>query len=79
MAWNPLGDVIATGSNDKSIKLMRFDPDHYVQDGVESDLAIHNGTIRELAFMPDKPSVLVSGGAGSSIHSIDNFFYYSFM
>eukprot|EP00794_Sanderia_malayensis_P015995 gene15995-17606_t len=64
MAWNPLGDIIATGSNDKTIKIMRFDPDNYVQDGIENDLFIHNGTVRELAFMPDKPSMLLSGGAG---------------
>ncbi|XP_037078833.1 WD repeat-containing protein 47-like [Pollicipes pollicipes] len=27
MAWSPVGDLIATGSNDKTIKLMRFDAD----------------------------------------------------
>lgn len=64
MAWNPLGDIIATGSNDKSIKLLRFDADNFVQEGVETELAIHNGTVRELAFIADKPGVLVSGGAG---------------
>lgn len=64
MAWNPLGDVIATGSNDKSIKLLRFNPDTCVQEGGESDIFIHNGTVRELAFVPDKTEILVSGGAG---------------
>lgn len=24
MAWSPQGDLIATGSNDKTVKLMRF-------------------------------------------------------
>ena len=26
-AWNPAGNLIATGSNDKTIKLIRFDPE----------------------------------------------------
>ena len=26
-AWNPAGDVIATGSNDKTIRMTRFDVD----------------------------------------------------
>ena len=69
MAWNPLGDIIATGSNDKSIKLLRFDADNFVQEGVETELAIHNGTVRELAFIADKPGVLVSGGAGECLFS----------
>ena len=64
MAWNPLGDIIATGSNDKSIKLLHFDPDNYVQEGIEIELNIHNGTVRELSFVPDKPAILISGGAG---------------
>eukprot|EP00795_Rhopilema_esculentum_P010553 gene10553-19286_t len=64
VTWNPLGDIIATGSNDKSIKILRFDPDNCVQDGSESELNIHNGTVRELSFAPDKPAILISGGAG---------------
>ena len=27
LAWSPAGDLIATGSNDKTVKLMRFNPD----------------------------------------------------
>ena len=65
MTWNPLGDIIATGSNDKSIKLLRFDPDNCVQENAEAELNIHNGTVRELSFVPDKPAILVSGGAGT--------------
>ncbi len=72
MAWNPLGDVIATGSNDKSIKLLRFNPDTCVQEGGESDIFIHNGTVRELAFVPDKTEILVSGGAGRSPSILEN-------
>ena len=70
MTWNPLGDIIATGSNDKSIKLLRFDPDNFVQENAETELNIHNGTVRELSFVPDKPAILVSGGAGIKISCI---------
>ena len=27
LAWSPAGDLIATGSNDKTVKLMRFNAD----------------------------------------------------
>ena len=27
IAWNPLGDMLATGSNDKTIKMFRYNPD----------------------------------------------------
>lgn len=27
MAWTPMGDLMATGSNDKTVKLMKFNPE----------------------------------------------------
>jgi len=30
VGWNPLGDIIATGSNDKTIKMMRYNADTHV-------------------------------------------------
>nr|XP_053638184.1 WD repeat-containing protein 47-like [Cherax quadricarinatus] len=33
LAWSPLGDLVATGSNDKTVKLMRFNPDSCNMDG----------------------------------------------
>lgn len=59
---------MATGSNDKSVKLTRFDdtrkefgnPD-------EVELTMHDGTVRDICFIEDlsnKASLLVSGGAG---------------
>jgi WD40 repeat protein len=27
LAWTPIGDLMATGSNDKTVKLMRFNTD----------------------------------------------------
>ena len=29
VGWNPAGDILATGSNDKTVKLMRFDAHKY--------------------------------------------------
>ncbi|XP_041369284.1 WD repeat-containing protein 47-like isoform X2 [Gigantopelta aegis] len=66
-AWNPLGDLIATGSNDKSIKLLRFDADSATAEGAELELTFHEGTVRDLVFMQDtsnRSSLLISGGAG---------------
>jgi WD40 repeat protein len=35
MAWSPQGDLIATGSNDKTVKLMRFNEDQKQLEGQE--------------------------------------------
>ena len=66
LAWSPRGDLLATGSNDKTIKLMQFDEKNYYQQSVaeETELNIHNGTIREITFVPSRNGWLVSGGAG---------------
>lgn len=40
-AWNPSGNLIATGSNDKTIKLIKFTP----------DLAEDNGNNNLLRFL----------------------------
>ncbi|XP_045197347.2 WD repeat-containing protein 47-like isoform X2 [Mercenaria mercenaria] len=68
-AWSPLGDMIATGSNDKSIKINRFDIDSCTIDGQDIELSFHDGTVRDLVFMQDisnRASLLISGGAGDS-------------
>jgi hypothetical protein len=36
MAWTPMGDLMATGSNDKTVKLMRFNPDTSNLEGNQS-------------------------------------------
>ena len=69
LAWNPLGNLIATGSNDKTVKIMRFNAEESVNEGgggggeQETELAVHDGTVRDLVFMGDSQT-LVSGGAG---------------
>lgn len=68
--WNATGDLLATGSNDKTIKLLRFNPDTCNFDTAghgEIELSMHDGTVRDLCFMEDmtnRSSLLISGGAG---------------
>lgn len=64
-AWNPSGNLIATGSNDKTIKLIKFDPELLEDNDSEVELTYHNGTVRDLIFMQQEDNnILVSGGAG---------------
>lgn len=67
VAWSPDGQILASGSNDKSIKLLRFDTRSYEQKGDDIEINIHNGTVRELAFVPNRCGLLISGGAGLSL------------
>ncbi|KAK7870362.1 hypothetical protein R5R35_000536 [Gryllus longicercus] len=67
LAWTPMGDLMATGSNDKTVKLMRFNVDTSNLEGQEVELTMHDGTVRDLCFLEDttnKSSLLISGGAG---------------
>uniref|UniRef100_A0AAR5PG64 WD repeat-containing protein 55 homolog n=2 Tax=Dendroctonus ponderosae TaxID=77166 RepID=A0AAR5PG64_DENPD len=67
LAWSPEGDLMATGSNDKTVKLMRFNVDTSNLEGEEVELSMHDGTVRDLCFLEDttnKSSLLISGGAG---------------
>ena len=67
LAWSPVGDLMATGSNDKTVKLMRFNANTSALEEDETELTMHDGTIRDLCFLEDsmnKSSLLISGGAG---------------
>ncbi|XP_031786903.1 WD repeat-containing protein 47 isoform X3 [Nasonia vitripennis] len=67
LAWTPDGQLMATGSNDKTVKLMRFNADNSNLEGQEVELTMHDGTVRDLCFLEDtsnKSSLLISGGAG---------------
>ncbi|XP_052221941.1 WD repeat-containing protein 47-like isoform X2 [Dreissena polymorpha] len=68
-AWSPMGDLVATGSNDKTIKINRFNPDTCTLNDDDLELTFHDGTVRDLVFMQDlsnRTSLLISGGAGDS-------------
>ncbi|XP_035719493.1 WD repeat-containing protein 47-like isoform X4 [Vespa mandarinia] len=67
LAWTPDGQLMATGSNDKTVKLMRFNADTSSLEGQEVELTMHDATVRDLCFLEDtsnKSSLLISGGAG---------------
>uniref|UniRef100_A0AC34GLS6 Uncharacterized protein n=1 Tax=Panagrolaimus sp. ES5 TaxID=591445 RepID=A0AC34GLS6_9BILA len=64
--FSPSGELLATGSNDKTLRLMSFNAEE-CKIGAEVELTMHDGTVRDLIFMDDlsHPPVLVSGGAGN--------------
>uniref|UniRef100_A0A914UPR8 Uncharacterized protein n=1 Tax=Plectus sambesii TaxID=2011161 RepID=A0A914UPR8_9BILA len=74
VGFNPTGELLATGSNDKTIRLMGFNADS-CKIGAEVELTMHDGTVRDLVFMEDtvsRTSLLISGGAGNChIHLTD--------
>nr|XP_006817534.1 PREDICTED: WD repeat-containing protein 47-like [Saccoglossus kowalevskii] len=73
-AWSASGELVATGSNDKAIKLMRFDINKCNADGPDTELTMHDGTVRDVMFIQDPNSIpiLLSGGAGDcSIYMTD--------
>uniref|UniRef100_A0A915HFV3 WD repeat-containing protein 47 n=1 Tax=Romanomermis culicivorax TaxID=13658 RepID=A0A915HFV3_ROMCU len=74
VAFNPSGELLATGSNDKTIRLMQFSAEN-CRIGSEFDLTFHDGTVRDIIFMEDttnNTSLLISGGAGNcKINVID--------
>ena len=70
LGWSPDGNLLATGSNDKTVKLTRFDDfcrHEKLAHTQEVELTMHDGTVRDICFIEDlsnKSSLLVSGGAG---------------
>lgn len=68
MGFSPNGDIIATGSNDKTIKLLRFNENSPVNLEDQMELAIHNATVRDVTFVITAGHpVLASGGAGKIV------------
>jgi len=68
LSWNKIGNLLATGSNDKTIKLASFNESNGKFDDCETSINVHDGTIRDLCFMDDltnSSSILLSAGAGN--------------
>lgn len=64
VAWNQDGQLIATGSNDQTIRISRFCHETLRIIGKDVEVLSHDGTVRDLVFVNDIQ--LVSGGAGDS-------------
>lgn len=63
LAW--LGDsLLASGSNDQTVRLLSYNSSSPSPCTPQGQLNVHNGTVRDLVFLPD--GHLLSGGAGDS-------------
>ncbi|KAJ8270297.1 hypothetical protein GJAV_G00112670 [Gymnothorax javanicus] len=75
VAWSPCGQLLATGSNDKFVKVLPFNPESCNATGPDLEFSMHDGTIRDLAFMEGPESggsILISAGAGDcNIYTTD--------
>ncbi|XP_025899661.1 WD repeat-containing protein 47 isoform X2 [Nothoprocta perdicaria] len=75
VAWSPCGQLLATGSNDKYVKVLPFNAETCNATGPDLEFSMHDGTIRDLAFMEGPESggaILISAGAGDcNIYTTD--------
>uniref|UniRef100_A0A3Q1GF31 WD repeat domain 47b n=1 Tax=Acanthochromis polyacanthus TaxID=80966 RepID=A0A3Q1GF31_9TELE len=75
VAWSHCGQLLATGSNDKYVKVLPFNADSCNATGPDLEFSMHDGTIRDLAFMEGPESggsILISAGAGDcNIYTTD--------
>ncbi|XP_053293185.1 WD repeat-containing protein 47 [Pleuronectes platessa] len=75
VAWSRCGQLLATGSNDKYVKVLPFSAETCNATGPDLEFSMHDGTIRDLAFMEGPESggaILISAGAGDcNIYTTD--------
>lgn len=70
IAWNSNGSVVATGSNDKQLRIVSIaERDRKITDvGSPVSLSGHTGTVRAATFCETfRSGCLISGGAGDNI------------
>lgn len=79
VAFNNQGNLLATGSNDQTVHVIKYNSDKHLPEGNEYKLTAYTGTIRDLCFIgtasnEDRScsSILLSAGAGEfGIHMTD--------
>eukprot|EP00800_Vazella_pourtalesii_P011011 TRINITY_DN2663_c0_g2_i5.p1 TRINITY_DN2663_c0_g2~~TRINITY_DN2663_c0_g2_i5.p1 ORF type:complete len:468 (-),score=90.07 TRINITY_DN2663_c0_g2_i5:48-1451(-) len=68
LEWSPLGGVLASASNDQTIRVLDLPTDTPLQDVAEwpdpTEIRVHSGTVRALGFLNER--LLASGGAGDT-------------
>jgi WD40 repeat protein len=67
-SFNPGGNLLATGSNDQIVHVIKYNPTRHAPEGSEYKLSMHSGTIRDVCFLhgdeSSSGSKLLSAGAG---------------
>lgn len=75
VAFNHGGTLLATGSNDQIVHIIKYDPQKHRPTGNEYGLDIHKGKVRDVCFLDSGRSsgLLASAGSGddNSIHLTD--------
>ena len=78
--WSPSGRLIATGSNDKTIKLMNISDLYTINtnnkkiinenETQEMKITGNQGTVRSLCFEPGNDNILLSANSGENVIKI---------
>lgn len=75
VSFNPSGQLLATGSNDQTVHIVRYNSVTHAPDGDEYRLTMHDGTVRDLCFIDDTTSgsslLLSAGGGDNKIYVTD--------
>lgn len=72
VAFNQAGNLLATGSNDQTVHLIKYNQKKHIPESSEYLLTTHNGIVRDLIFMKScdggetGTNILVSAGAGDN-------------
>lgn len=76
-AFNQPGNLLATGSNDQIVHIVKYNSELHAPEGSEYKLALHNGTVRDVCFLPtvgeheDSCLLLSAGGRDHEINMTD--------
>lgn len=67
-SFNPSGRLLATGSNDQVVHIIKYNPERHGPEGSEHKLSMHSGTVRDVCFLHgDAVARLLSAGAGDFV------------